>query len=277
MTVIRAIAIAALMTAAAEARTLRIRVEITGTCPRVRDVKEISVVLNGDEGRPLTLLRDGDQRYWSAPWEDSRSPAFPNARISASVRMDGARTYCRWADAATKMDENSLPIADFVFECDENDVHQVTVDAKSETFVAYVRHLKRVRNDALDSDCDETAEGHRKRTITHVRLPSEEVLLQLGKEKAKPGGPGLLLYSESRANDALTTADPTGRSDWTIGPKLRSARRAGDMLTVERDGIVHASFVQRARQYGTLSSAGIDIEEKVLAKMSSVAITVTRP
>src|SRR5437762_3339629 len=89
---VHAVIVSFISAATADARTVNVRITLKGACRTVNLANGISAVINGNEAEPLHPTAE-DRNHWSGDWEDPRNPAFPDARISASVRLGGARTY----------------------------------------------------------------------------------------------------------------------------------------------------------------------------------------
>ena len=270
------VGISVFVAATAMAKTVNIRVTLNGSCRTLIHAEALEAILDGDEAAPLHLKQQEDRFHWSYDWDDRRKPAFPDARISASLRLEGARTYCRWSEDAHNKDSRDVPIANFTFTCDAVGTNQVTVDTKSNTAVAYVRRLPNFFKTPLDCDCEETAVQPGKSEIRDVRFPGEQLLLQLGRDSADPKAPGLLVFAKKGGIPSLLIP---GRStkEWLIGSALDTtyAKKPGDVLTVMKDGIVKALYVQRFFPRGDFSAPAIKLDEMDLRDMDAVAITVT--
>jgi len=195
------------------ASTIKLRIVLD---PCDRAPKDVRVVMNNDENEQPPLDHDQTYRIWTGKWEDKREGGqFPDVRLSASVRLGGARTDCEFAGKPEK-DDHGVFIAVFKFACDQNPTSDVTI--KSEPFAfRYVRFLKKSGDKTLGCDCTERSPSlNGTQTLLDTRLPME--VLRLGLE-----------YSASDAfwiqlNDLPVIHKP----------------RKGIPVTLDHDGVVDA-------------------------------------
>jgi hypothetical protein len=273
---------------------VQIRIEIPSSCGAAND---IYAIINGDDKNPKLLKPDlttGDS-VSVFDWPDKRAQQFPRAPLFASLRFGHARTYCRWA----KRDERSLLlVALFKFPCDDQPVHQVTVDADSSDDsssepLSYVRAINENpsgEDDGLECDyCFETGKASGSTKVDAVLFPSERLLLQLGYKRPDSEAPGLLVYSANPGIPGLFSSDPkTG--DLVIRPGIKKPEKAKNprkpekrlsgldnvvAITLARPEIVKGLFVRRLKNV-QFSSAELAIDEEALKTLTSVYVSVKR-
>ncbi len=175
---------------------------------------KLDIIVNGDEARPISLAqarKDGSDTWIIDKWRDDRKgKRFPRAPITASLRLDDSRTYCRTAEE-DKDPQGGAPIARFNFRCDLQPVTSLqiaTVIEGAGSFpVKYSRWLNKspVRQDDLDCESDERGEFAGTAEINSIRFYEENVFLQLGPTQSDFAQGGLRLFSiDSRKPSAVS-------------------------------------------------------------------------
>jgi hypothetical protein len=271
-----------LVTANARAeRKIIVRIKLSGACDVLREKsRDLLVVLNGDETTPITPApRKGHSRTWETNWEDRRGATFPKEPLCASVRLGGGRTYCERAVQGEDYDKNDAVVAEFSFDCDEQDVLQVTIDTHPGIAFSYVRELKRIDNgngrpDPSECECLEKATTRGKRIVRDVMIPPEKLLVRLGLTTAISDGGGLLLFSaDDKSPGVLVVA---GKSKLLVNdPFLKDcATDIENGFQFEREDIVQSLIVKnRARP---LTDPALDLYEKTFGNLKSVDVTAVK-
>jgi len=191
---------AGLSATAAAQRAITVVVE---PLPCAEGRNALTLILNGDERDPVILhLIDG---VWSGPAKDKRKTPFPSVPAIASLRLNGARTYCRQSQHPEKGNLGQ-DIAVFHFDCNEDRVQTVTINPGPSVPFSYVRWLTRSpapRPDGLDCACLESSTAPGRKTIPDVLFPVEQLLLQIGNTTPNDLGRGLFVNDPDVIPNAL--------------------------------------------------------------------------
>lgn len=247
--------VVSMLFAAAASAQREIGVKITVPACQAFAGKTITAVVNGDDSNPISLTRTGDDLIGKTT--DTRKIKFPDVPAVASLRLHGARTYCR---TSSKPEKSYLgtDVAVFHFACDEQEVQQVRVDTNPTAPVSYVRWLpKSPVPDKFghDCECNEGGVFPRVGTISDVLFPSELLLLQIGRGTPDPRIPGLLV------------------NDLTVIPHAEF----GGSAHLTRIQVLTALFVQRIREpRPDFVPLAIDIDDIYLPKALDLRVKVTK-
>jgi len=229
-----------LAAAAAQAQITTSRVNVLVTGKRCGDLKELYLVINGDdlEDRWVRLEPAGTCRWTADLGEGSISTSV----AGFSIRGDFARSDCQRAAAnETKLTAN----LEFAC-CVQGPLRNVSVKVHPPMPVTYIRDVRPFAAARIPSiKCQERATfGEGQGTISHAQFSGEDVYLHLGPFDRKRPTLGLLL-------DDVVADDGT--------------------LVLTRDGVVYRLAVQRAkgksRSAPTLSSNAISVDIKKLGQL----------
>jgi hypothetical protein len=244
---------------------VQIKIEIAGQCS---DGDKILAVINGDE-RNQHLLRPDERvsgtSVWIFPWPDKRPSAFPNAKLTASLRLKHARTYCRIAEQ--QPNRTGDLIASFSFPCDGQPAQEVNIltestDQAVAVPLSYVRMIGKNPDSQDNGDCEclETGGSSGALAVPAVRFPAEAFWLQIGRTLPRRKAPGLFV------ND----------------PAVIEHAENGGHRVLDREDVVCALAAQRvAGRQGPnpdLSSNAMEVDSKTLEdiRLKSIDLKVTK-
>jgi hypothetical protein len=156
----------------------------TETCQMAPNT--ISLVIDGVDGHPYDASRtDTNQNVWTAP----NTRKFDVATANASVRFKNQHTDCRRGRPVRETGDTW--VARFEFNCSTGAAQNVAITTKLPIAVSYVRRLR--AGDAESVDCAGGAYFFSDRLVNWVRLPSERLVLQLGRKQPDLRAPGVLV------------------------------------------------------------------------------------
>lgn len=225
---------------AAQAQITTSRVNVLVTGKRCSELKEVYLVINGDdlEDRWVKLDPAGTCR-WTADLGDG---SISTSVAGFSLRGDFARSDCQRAAANEEELSANLEFAC----CIQGPLRNVSVKIQPPMPVSYVRDVRpfagaRIRGiKCLESATFSEGQG----AISHAQFSGEDVYLHLG---------------------------PFDRKRPTIGLLLDDIVVDDGALVLTRDGVVYRLIVQRAkgkeRSAPTLSSNAISLDIKKLGEL----------
>lgn len=166
----------------------------------------IAVVLDGDETRQFTAIRQPGSEVWIGDWHrPDPKETFDASGRTASVRTGGARTDCRPSHSAKDPDPRAKDawLASFTFNCYTQPVQKLEVRGEPGVPISYVRRLPKDDDDEESRPCIESKDFLESPVVimdiwfATDQVLSETVRLQIGSKKSNLKAPGLLVNHPS--------------------------------------------------------------------------------
>ena len=214
--------------------TADVRVRVTS--PGCDKLKDVYLIVNGDERHPVKLDPDGTCRWRTDLGDDTIS----TSTASFSLRADLKRSGCKKAEAIELKNQ-----ADLVFSCCEGPFRNVNVKIEPPMLASYDRYVRSFAADRNPVGCREFSMFEKGQgAINSAKFEDEDVYLHLGPFNPKRQPVGLFL-------NKVVVDDGT--------------------LVLTRDDVVYRMTVQRAkgqtRTTPTFSSNAISVDIKILGDL----------
>jgi hypothetical protein len=238
--IVKALVVVLLAATAVEAQITTSRVKVLVTGKRCSELKEVYLVINGDdvEDRWVKLDPAGTCR-WTADLGDG---SISTSVAGFSLRGDFARSDCQKAAANEQDLSANLEFAC----CVQGPLRNVSVKIEPAMPVSYVRAVQPFAASRIRGiKCLERATfGQGQGAISHAQFAGEDVYLHLG---------------------------PVDRKQPTLGLLLDDIVVDDGAVVLTRDGVVYRLIVQRAkgkdRSAPTLSPNAISLDIKKLGEL----------